>query len=86
MLGCYHGTVMYVFGWYVWSENAAILPTPTTANFACFGTFMIHNLVVLVNLKLWMEAVYQSYLFIGTIWFSIFSFMITTFIYNLFDL
>jgi len=46
---------------------------------------MVHNVVVLVNLKLLIEAIYKSYIFIATIWLSIFGFMATTYIYNLFN-
>lgn len=85
-LGTYHASIIYVTGLVIWTSNAAILPTPYTVNFFCFGTFMIHNVVVLVNLKLWLEAKYQSFWFIVTIVGSILSFVLTTVIYNLFDL
>lgn len=43
------------------------------------------NVVVLVNLKLLIEAIYKSYIFVATIWLSVFGFIGTTFIYNLFN-
>jgi phospholipid-translocating ATPase len=70
----------------VWDNNNQFFATPFTANFACYGTFMMHNVAVLVNLKLLMEAVHKNWWFIGTIWLSIFGFISTTFIYNLFDM
>lgn len=70
----------------MWNNNNVILTTPYTVNFFCYGTFMIHNVVVIVNLKLWMESVYQTYWFIFTVIGSIAAFMLTTVIYNLFDL
>lgn len=85
-LALYHSGVIYGTGYLVWTNNAAILPTPHTVNFFCFGTFMIHNVVVLVNLKLWLESKYQSYWFIVTVVGSILAFVVTTVIYNLFDL
>ncbi|XP_058811248.1 phospholipid-transporting ATPase IF [Topomyia yanbarensis] len=86
-LALYHSTIVYVFCWIVWGTNSAIYAWwPSTANFACFGTIMIHNVVVLANLKLLLEAMYKSYIFIASIWLSIFGFMGTTFIYNLFHL
>lgn len=42
-------------------------------------------MVVLVNLKLLIEAIYKSYIFVATIWLSVFGFIGTTFIYNLFN-
>lgn len=81
-LGLYHATVIYMSGYIVWSTNAAILPTPFTVNFYCFGTFMIHNVVVVVNLKLWLVAKYQSIWFIFTVIGSIVVFVMTTLIYN----
>jgi phospholipid-translocating ATPase len=86
LLGAYHSLIVYVFGFYVWNNNNQILARPHTVDFACFGTFMMHNVVVLVNLKLLMEAVYKNWWFIGTIMISIFGFIGTTFIYNLFDM
>ncbi|XP_058444324.1 phospholipid-transporting ATPase IF isoform X2 [Malaya genurostris] len=85
ILGLYHSTIIYVFCWAIWGNNPAIYAWwPSTVNFACFGTMMIHNVVVLANLKLLLEAIYRSYIFIATILLSIFGFMGTTFIYNLF--
>ncbi|XP_055524326.1 phospholipid-transporting ATPase IF isoform X2 [Wyeomyia smithii] len=86
-LALYHSTVIYVFCWAIWGNNPAIYAWwPATANFACFGTIAIHNVVVLANLKLLLEAIYKSYIFIASIWLSIFGFMGTTFIYNLFNI
>lgn len=84
-IGFYHSIIIYYFAWYVWRENSALLTGGQTVNFLCFGVFMVHNVVVLVNLKLLIEAIYKSYIFIATIWLSIFGFMATTFIYNLFN-
>ncbi|XP_052565195.1 phospholipid-transporting ATPase IF isoform X2 [Culex pipiens pallens] len=86
MLAVYHSTIVYTFCWAIWGNNPAIYAWwPSTVNFACFGTIMIHNVVVLANLKLLLEAIYKSYIFIATILLSIFGFMGTTFIYNLFN-
>lgn len=84
LLACYHSVVIYMSGYIMWTNNSAIFATPQTANFYCFGTFMIHNVVVLVNLKLWLEAKYQSYWFIGFILGSIAVFIFTSVLYNLF--
>ncbi|XP_055712807.1 phospholipid-transporting ATPase IF-like isoform X3 [Phlebotomus papatasi] len=86
LLAVYHSSIVYVAGYFMWVNNPAILTTPHVVNFYCYGTFMIHNVVILVNLKLWLSSVYQSYWFIFTIWLSIAAFVLTTFIYNLFNL
>uniref|UniRef100_A0A1L8DEI0 Phospholipid-transporting ATPase n=2 Tax=Nyssomyia neivai TaxID=330878 RepID=A0A1L8DEI0_9DIPT len=86
LLSVYHSTIIYASGYLMWDNNAAILTSPHTVNFYCYGTFMIHNVVILVNLKLWLTSVYQSYWFIFSIWLSILGFLLTTFIYNLFDI
>lgn len=85
-LGLYHAAIIYTTGYIVWTTNAAILPTPFTVNFFCYGTFMIHNVVVVVNLKLWLVANYQSNWFIFTVVGSIVTFMVTTLIYNVLEL
>ncbi|GAB0097049.1 Phospholipid-transporting ATPase [Sergentomyia squamirostris] len=86
LLAVYHSSVVYMSGFFMWNNNAAILTTPQTVNFYCYGTFMIHNVVILVNLKLWLMSVYQSYWFILSIWLSIVAFVVTTLIYNFFNL
>uniref|UniRef100_A0A182PSW1 Phospholipid-transporting ATPase n=1 Tax=Anopheles epiroticus TaxID=199890 RepID=A0A182PSW1_9DIPT len=61
LLGIYHCSVIYFFTYAVWIENPAIYAHwPATASFACYGTILIHNVVVLVNLKLLIESIYKS--------------------------
>lgn len=86
LLGCYHSVVIYMSGYAMWINNCAILSTERTVDFQSFGTFMIHNVVVLVNLKLWMEAKYQTIWFILSCVGSILFFVASTVIYNLFIL
>jgi len=86
LLGCYHSVVIYMSGYAIWINNCAILSTERTVDFQSFGTFMIHNVVVLVNLKLWMEAKYQTIWFILSCIGSILFFVLSTVIYNLFIL
>ena len=86
VIAIYHSVIIYSFSYIVWSSNSAIFSSMMVVGFSCFGTFLIHNVVVLVNLKLLIETVYKSYIFIGTIWLSIFGFIGTTFVYNLFDM
>ncbi|KXJ73282.1 hypothetical protein RP20_CCG016146 [Aedes albopictus] len=85
-LALYHSLVIYLFSWAIWGNNPVIYAWwPQTVNFACFGTMAIHNVVVVANLKLLLEAMNKSFIFIASIWLSIFGFMGTTFIYNLFN-
>lgn len=87
LLALYHSLVVYLFSWAIWGNNPVIYATgPETVGFACFGTMTIHNVVVVANLKLLLEAMHKSFIFIASIWLSIFGFMGTTFIYNLFNL
>ncbi|XP_059618975.1 phospholipid-transporting ATPase IF isoform X2 [Phlebotomus argentipes] len=86
LLAVYHSSIIYVSGYLMWVNNPVIFTTPHNVNFFCYGTFMIHNVVILVNLKLWLTSMYQSYWFIFSIWLSIFGFVLTTFIYNLLNL
>lgn len=83
-LAVYHSALIYLTAYAMWSTNAAMLPDPTTVNFYCFGTFLMHNVVVLVNLKLWLVAKYQSSWFIVSVVGSIVLFVLSTLIYNLF--
>jgi len=85
LIGLYHSAIIYFFAYFIWLNNSAIYTEGRTVNFLCFGLMMIHNVVVLVNLKLLIEAIYKSYIFIGTLWLSVFGFMGTTFLYNLFN-
>lgn len=85
-LAVYHSLVVYFFGYSIWNSNNAILQSAHTVDFFCYGTFLIHNVVFLVNLKLWLVARYQSFIFILTILGSVSTFMTSTFIYNLFYL
>uniref|UniRef100_A0A182SGQ4 Phospholipid-transporting ATPase n=1 Tax=Anopheles maculatus TaxID=74869 RepID=A0A182SGQ4_9DIPT len=87
VLGIYHFSIIYFFTYAVWGGNPALYANwPATASFACYGTVLIHNVVVLVNLKLLIETIYKSYIFIATVLLSIFAFMGTTFVYNLLNI
>jgi phospholipid-translocating ATPase len=83
-LGLFHSIIIYYFARAIWSENNALYSEGKTMDFLCFGVIMIHNVVLVTNLKLLIESTYKSYIFIGTIWLSIFGFIITTYVYNFF--
>lgn len=84
-LGLYHSSIIYYFTKSAWIENNALYSEGKTVDFLCFGVFIIHNVVVLTNLKIIIESIFKSYIFLSTIWLSIFGFVITTYIYNLFN-
>ncbi|XP_049278671.1 phospholipid-transporting ATPase IF isoform X2 [Anopheles funestus] len=87
VLGIYHFSIIYFFTYAEFIGNPAVYSYwPATVSFPCFGTILIHNVVVLVNLKLLIESIYKSYIFIATVLLSIFAFMGSTFVYNLLDI
>lgn len=87
LFGIYHSLVCFYVTYYIMCRNNTILTaTPYTVGLSCFGTIAIHNVVVLVNLKLWMEAIFQSYIFIATIVGSIVGFVLSTLLYNVLNI
>uniref|UniRef100_A0A182MFI1 Phospholipid-transporting ATPase n=1 Tax=Anopheles culicifacies TaxID=139723 RepID=A0A182MFI1_9DIPT len=87
VIGVYHLSIIYFFTYAEWIENPALYSYwPATVSFPCYGTILIHNVVVLVNLKLLIESIYKTYVFIATVLLSIFAFMGSTFIYNLLNI
>lgn len=85
LIGVYHSVIIYLFGVIVFLKNSSIHNSGKTASLFCFGTIMMHNVVMVVNLKLLLETVYKSYVYVGTILLSMGGFMLTTFIYNIID-
>ena len=87
LLAVYHSAIVYVFCYLIWNSNPVIFTgRPQTVNLYCFGTIMIHNVVIVANLKLLIETVHKTYAFILSIALSIFGFMITTVFYNFLNL
>lgn len=86
LLATYHGIILYYFSYAIWNSNPTIMSSAYNANLSCMGTFLIHNVVIVVNLKIWLEAKYQTWVFILSVILSILSFILSTFIYNLFNL
>lgn len=85
-LSIYHSLVVYTFGYMIWNTNDAIFQSPYTVDLCAFSTFMIHNVVFVVTIKLWLLARYQTFAFILTIFGSILGFMASTVFYNFFNL
>lgn len=84
VLSAYHSFVVYFVGYFIWTKNSAIYLTPHTSDLYSYGTFMIHNVVMVVNLKLILIARNQTFIFLLSIIGSIALFITSTIIYNLF--
>lgn len=80
-LSIYHSITVYFAGYMIWNTNNI----PTT-DLVSYGTFMMHNVVFVVTLKLLLIARYQTLVFTMTIVGSIFAFMISTISYNFISL
>ncbi|XP_070504807.1 phospholipid-transporting ATPase IF isoform X2 [Chironomus tepperi] len=85
LLGFYHSIIIYFFTQAIWKENDILFYNGKSMDFMCFGVSIIHNVVMVTNLKLLIESIYRTYIFIGTVWLSVFGFIITTYVYNLFN-
>lgn len=85
-LSVYHSLVVYFVGYSLFYYNNTILSMPQSADLYTFGTFMIHNVVFIVTLKLWLISRYQTILFIITILCSVLAFLASTLFYNSFYL
>ncbi|EDW82269.1 uncharacterized protein Dwil_GK25212 [Drosophila willistoni] len=86
LFAVYHSVIIFYFAFCVFSFNNVILNGGQTAAFSCFGTLLIWCVVIVVNLKLWLESMYLSYWYIVTLVGSILAFMATTVIYNVINL
>lgn len=82
VLSVYHSLVVYFIGYSMWRDNNAIYSTPHSADLFSFGTFMIHTVVIIVNLKLCLIARNQTFLFLGCVFGSILLFVGSTIVYN----
>lgn len=86
LFAVYHSVIIFYFAFCLFSYNNVILNIGQTAAFSCFGTLLMWTVVIVVNLKLWLESMYLSYWYIFTIVISILGFIITTIIYNVINL
>ncbi|KAH8303977.1 hypothetical protein KR044_012569 [Drosophila immigrans] len=82
----YHSVVIFYFAYCIFSFNNVILNGGQTVAFSCFGTLLMWVVVIVVNLKLWLESLYLSFWYIATLVLSILAFMVTTVIYNVINL
>lgn len=86
IFGAFHAVVIFYFVFYVFSINDVLLNVGQPAESSVFGIVLIQLVVVVVNLKLWLQSKYYSYWYITTIWGSILLFVVTTLVYNFIDL
>ncbi|KAL9879005.1 phospholipid-transporting ATPase IF isoform 2-T2 [Glossina fuscipes fuscipes] len=82
----YHALICFYFTVNVFSANDILLNVGQTVEFSCFGTLLMQLVVIVSNLKLWLESKYLTYWYIFTIIGSIISFMMTTLVYNIIDI
>lgn len=82
-LSVYHSMIVYIFGYMMWNETNTILKTPNTLDLCSLGTFLIHNVVFIVTLKVWLIARNQTFIFLMTILLSILAFMASTAFYSI---
>uniref|UniRef100_A0A336LPY0 Phospholipid-transporting ATPase n=1 Tax=Culicoides sonorensis TaxID=179676 RepID=A0A336LPY0_CULSO len=82
ILGVFHSLIIYYLTYYLWLQDPILLSTEHPPPLYGFGTQLIHNVVVVVNLKLLLEAIYKTYIFILSVVLSILAFMLTTIAYN----
>lgn len=76
-LSVYHSLVVYFLGYMIWITNNI-----HTADLVSFGTFMIHCVVLVVTIKLWLIARYQTFIYTISILISIIAFMVSTTVYS----
>ncbi|XP_049868001.1 phospholipid-transporting ATPase IF [Pectinophora gossypiella] len=78
----YHSVIIYVFAWLLIS-NSVINRDAKTVDLWCFGAILFHMLVVITNLKLWLQARYHTLIFILSIFGSILLYILFNAVYSL---
>lgn len=84
MLAVYHSITVYSFGYLIFTND--IIRTSDSrqlTDLVSFGTFMIHNIVFVVTVKLWIIARYRTIIFTLAILGSVFAFISSTFLWNI---
>ncbi|XP_055911136.1 phospholipid-transporting ATPase IF isoform X2 [Eupeodes corollae] len=84
--GIYHAVIIFYFAYGLFTINDVLLNVGQPAESSVFGTLLIQLVVVVVNLKLWLQSKFYSYWYIVTIWGSILLFITTTIAYNVIDI
>lgn len=84
-LSIYHSLVVYFFGYMMFNTNSMVYKQYTTDDLFSYGTFMIHNVVFVVTIRLWLIARYQTIVFTLSIVGSVAAFIASTIVYNEFS-
>ncbi|XP_046393223.1 phospholipid-transporting ATPase IF-like isoform X2 [Ischnura elegans] len=82
-LGIWHALALYFAVWGVWQADSSILTDGGPADLGCFGTTIFHIVVIVVNLKIWLESKFWTRIFILSILISIFGNMLLTYFYSI---
>ncbi|XP_073831771.1 phospholipid-transporting ATPase IF-like [Musca autumnalis] len=80
--GVYHAIICFYFASQIFATNDVIVNGGQTADFALYCALLMHIVVIVVNLKIWLESQYITYWYIGTIIISILCYFVTSFLYN----
>ncbi|XP_071440397.1 phospholipid-transporting ATPase IF-like [Hetaerina americana] len=81
--GLWHALSIYYILNGFWEANDSILSDGEPTDLACFGTAVFHVVVTVANLKLWLESKLWTWIFILSIFISIFGNMLLTYIYSI---
>lgn len=76
-LSIYHALIVYFFGYMVWNTNNIALNDSVS-----YGTFMIHNVVFVVTLRLFLLARYHTVILDISIIGSLLAFIASTILYS----
>lgn len=82
----FHSFITYLFSSIAFSSYLSMINSGKSVGIHSFGTALIQNAVIVVNLKLLMETTHKTYALIITIILSIASFVGGTFVYSLIDM
>lgn len=83
-LAVYHSMAVYFFGIMIF-ENDIIQTSDSKqlTDLVSFGTFIIHNVVFVVTIKLWLIARYRTIIFTLAVLGSVFAFISSTMLWNI---
>ncbi|XP_054262795.1 phospholipid-transporting ATPase IF-like [Macrosteles quadrilineatus] len=84
VVGVWHSVVVYFVPALLVTTNPVILADNTTMDLVAFGTTVLHNIVLVVNLKLWIHSTFWTSLFLISVVSSIATFMVFCCVYNSF--
>lgn len=84
-LSIYHSLVVYFFGYMMFTADIIKFRSLTTNDVLSFGTFLIHNVVFVVTLRIWLIARYQTFIFTLSVLCSVAAFIVSTIVYNEID-